>query len=86
MPNWPSCYFHKGLKLLLTIHVDDFKLSGPQKNLSRGWELLSSALDLEPEGLGGRKVDRYLGCQHEVKVEDIQGVGKVRRMSYNMQE
>ncbi len=71
---------------MLTVYVDDLKLSGPKKNLSRGWELLSSVLDLEPEGPQGRKVDRYLGCKHEITVEDIVGVGKVRVMTYNMEE
>ncbi len=28
---WPSVYFHKELKLLLIIYVDDFKLAGPEE-------------------------------------------------------
>ncbi len=31
IPQWPSCYFHRELKLMLTVYVDDFKLSGPEK-------------------------------------------------------
>ena len=37
---WPSVYYHKELKLLLTIYVDDFKLAGPEENLEKGCALL----------------------------------------------
>eukprot|EP00435_Cladocopium_sp_Y103_P031652 s4552_g8.t1 len=46
---WPSMYFHKGLKLLLVIYVDDLKLSGPKENLAKGWEMLRTKLNIEPE-------------------------------------
>ena len=39
IPNWPSCYRNKKLGLMLTVYVDDFKLSGPSGNLKTGWEL-----------------------------------------------
>ena len=29
----PSAYYHKGLKILLTVYVDDFKMAGPTENL-----------------------------------------------------
>ena len=35
--NWPSCFWHPRLKLLLTVYVDDFKLSGPEENMAEGW-------------------------------------------------
>ena len=37
---WQSCYFHPTLKLYLVVYVDDFKLSGPKGNLSKGWSLI----------------------------------------------
>ena len=59
--SWPSCYFHKELRLFMMIYVDDFKLSGPAANLAKGWELIKDAVDMgdpEPAGL-------FLGCTHE---------------------
>ena len=29
VPDWPSSFYHSGLKLLLVIYVDDLKLAGP---------------------------------------------------------
>ena len=33
--NWSSCYYQKKLKLLLSVYVDDFKMSGPKSNLAQ---------------------------------------------------
>ena len=57
---WPSCFFHEGLKLLLVIYVDDFKLSGPRDKLPEGWKLLSDVIDLDAP----HDPDLYLGCVH----------------------
>ena len=61
-PEWPSLYFHEGLRLMLSIYVDDFKLSGPVENLQKGWDLIRSKITIEdptPVGL-------YLGCQQDI--------------------
>ena len=55
---WPSMYFHKKLQLLLVIYVDDLKLAGPEENLTKGWEMLRSKLNIEPE----TDLGLYLGC------------------------
>ena len=34
---WNSCYWHAELKLYLVVYVDDFKLSGPKKDSTKGW-------------------------------------------------
>ena len=50
-------------KLFLVVYVDDFKMSGPQVNMARGWKLIQSRLNLgdpAPSSL-------YLGCTHECK-------------------
>ena len=36
IPNWPSTYFHDGLKLALMVYVDDFKMAGPTDNIEKG--------------------------------------------------
>jgi hypothetical protein len=40
LPDWRSCFWHKALKLLLIVYVDDFKMAGPTVNLSEGWGLV----------------------------------------------
>ena len=42
VPEWKSTYFHKKLKLLLTVYVDDFKMAGPVASVKEGWRLLQS--------------------------------------------
>ena len=71
---------------MLTIYVDDFKLSGPQKNLRRGWELISSVLEIEAEGPEGRKASRYLGCEHIIGEAVLPSGKKVRTMTYDMED
>ena len=57
---WPSVFFHPTLKLLLAVYVDDLKMSGPSDSMKKGWELVSSKIDMDtPTPMG-----RYLGCEH----------------------
>ena len=39
---WPSVYFHKEPNLLLVVYVDDFKMSVPERNLKKGWDMVGS--------------------------------------------
>ncbi len=51
---WSSCYWLMKEKILLTVYVDDFKLSGPADGVDRGWKLIRSVLNVEdpqPAGL-----------------------------------
>ena len=58
--NWPSCYMHEQLKLMLMVYVDDFKLAGPEANLTAGWKKIKEAVHMgEPEAPG-----LFLGCEH----------------------
>ena len=50
---WPSVFFHRELRLLLTIFVDDFNSSGPKGHLAEGWRLLRSRLEIGPESSSG---------------------------------
>ena len=58
--SWSLCYHHKELNLFLVVYVDDFKLSGPKDNLTKGWTLIreKAKLSLEPEAAA----HLYLGC------------------------
>ena len=85
IPNWPSCYHHAQLKLLLTIYVDDFKLSGPSDNISKVWKLLESVLELEEAGTEGRVAGRFLGCDHHKKTLIIDG-RTYQVMVYDMED
>ena len=31
---------HEELDLLLSVHIDEFKLAGPTKSMSKGWQLI----------------------------------------------
>ena len=46
---WLSMYFNKELQLPLVIYVGDLKMGGPKQNLAKGWEMLRSQLNIEPE-------------------------------------
>ena len=58
-PELPSMFWHPQLKLLLSIYVDDFKMSGPKENLAKGWARLRSFQhhQFPNQGLG-----KPLGC------------------------
>ena len=58
---FPSSYFFAESKLLLTVYVDDFTLSGPAEAHSAFWDALRKKVDLEPEAALGR----VLGRQHD---------------------
>ena len=78
---WPSTYYHKELKLLLVIYVDDLKLAGPSQNLTKGWELLRPKLRIKPEtGLG-----LYLGCLLSKGTNRLHDGTEVTTMTYNME-
>ena len=56
--DWPSCYTHPRLNLVLVCYVDDFKLVGPKENLAEGWKLIRKRIltdDPKPSKL-------FLGC------------------------
>ena len=53
-------FWHKELKVLLTVYVDDFKMAGPRQAVSRAWGLVGSKLKLESP----KAANRYLGCDH----------------------
>ena len=85
-PEWPSCYFHPDLRLLLVVYVDDFKLAGPKANMKRGWELLRQDLDIEPEKVIDSKGAVYLGCRQEVNTIKLPSGRLATAMTYNMEE
>ena len=41
-----SCYWHKELELFLVVYVDDFKMSGPVKNIDKGWDLIRKGVTI----------------------------------------
>jgi hypothetical protein len=61
VPEFPSSYFFSTSKLLLTVYVDDFTLSGPSGEHAPFWKRLREKVDLEPEA----ELDRILGRHHE---------------------
>ena len=80
VPSWPSCFYHKRLKLSLAMYVDDFKLSGPSRAaVTEGWKLIKQHINIDPP----HPVDKFIGCDHQVTDEHINGK-KVRMLTYDM--
>ena len=60
----PSCYWFPGLKLALSVYVDDFTLSGPAESHEKFWGILREKVQLEDP----LPLDKVLGrghCHHE---------------------
>ena len=62
-------FFHSELQLMLMVYVDDFKMSGPAKNLAEGWKRIRSGLDIDDPAL----VDRCLCCHHKQLKGEVNG-------------
>ena len=45
---WQSVFYHPELELMLVVHVDDFKMAGPTKNMAEGWKGINSVIDMDP--------------------------------------
>ena len=43
---WRSAHLNKELQMLLVIYVDDLKLSLPEQNFTKGWDMLRSKLKI----------------------------------------
>ena len=61
-----SVFRHEELDL---VYVDDFKTSGPAKNIAEGWALISKVINMEEP----RQLKRYLGCEHEFTQQTVKG-------------
>ena len=84
--HWPSCYYHKRLRLMLCVYVDDFKLSGPTENHAEGWRLIRQGLkldDLVP--LDDSDKGLYLGVIHRTYTKTRSDGTKVRIMEYDVE-
>ena len=84
MDEWPSCYWHFGLKVFCIVYVDDIKISGPAKSVDEAWHLVTNNIiieDITPPGL-------FLGCQHRVhEVDHPTAKGRnIRVMEYDMED
>ena len=79
--DWPSCYTHPRLGLLLVCYADDFKLAGPKENLAEGWKFIRKKIlteDPKPSQL-------FLGCEHEHSTVTLPSGVTARCVTYNME-
>ena len=67
--DWASVFRHEELDLSLVVYVDDFKTSGPAKNIAAGWALISKVIKMEEP----RQLQRNLGCEHEFTQQLVKG-------------
>ena len=77
--NWRSCYYHKKLKLMLVVYVDDFKLTGPKGSLAAGWVAIRKHIKMELPRLRCNRGNCHIGerevCpDHDVPDEEVHGV------------
>ena len=77
VPEFPSSYFFPDTELLLTVYVDDFTLSGPERHHAGFWKELRKDVDLEPE----TGLERILGRHHDSV--DVEGI---ECLAFNMQD
>eukprot|EP00972_Heterocapsa_arctica_P081757 12048938-Heterocapsa_arctica.AAC.1 len=61
------------------VYVDDFKMSGPQGNLSKGWSLIRQGIKTDDP----QPVNQCVGCEHIVRDTTVNGK-PVREVEYNM--
>eukprot|EP00972_Heterocapsa_arctica_P008935 1310476-Heterocapsa_arctica.AAC.1 len=69
IPDWRSTFWHPKLKLLLMVYVDDFKMYGPQENLSTVWQLICQGIKTDE----AEPVSKCLGCEHIIRDTIVNG-------------
>ena len=77
---WPSCYNHPKLSLVLSVYVDDFKMVGPKEHMAEGCELLSIHIDIEDP----LAATLYLRCEQHVDEVTMPSVTDVTVITYDM--
>ena len=84
--SWPGTFYHGGLRLLLVVYVDDFKMAGPTANLAKGWELIRKKITTDEPAPAGK----YLGCNHKIHEREAacgpKGTRLVRELEYDMED
>ena len=70
----PSVYWDEDRKLLLTVYVDDMKISGPEKHMKEAWAQISDKITLAiPEGETGASDHTFLGCTVKLFPKTVRG-------------
>ena len=64
---WKSTYWHKAMKMLLVVYVDDFRMSGPEGNFPKAWETIRRHIKTSDP----QKSGKFLGCDHKRSSKDI---------------
>ncbi len=61
------------MRLLLIVHVDDMKLSGPTKHMAKAWAALENGIILEVPKGNAKDSHTFLGCEHNRYQKVIKG-------------
>ena len=94
IPDWPSCYYHAGWKIVMIVYVDDFKMAGPKQNLPKAWSALRGEVKKRPDGTEYRTglviedpkpAGHFLGCTHIKGTKVLSDGSKVTTMTYDME-
>ena len=71
---------------MLIIYVDDFKMAGPKKSLSKGWDLLRKGLSIDEDSPIDSKGTTYLGCRKLRKAMTLADGTEVTSIVYDMKD
>ena len=74
---WPSVFYNPATKMLLSLYVDDFLLSGPSSNRPAAVAKLRTLFKLGEEN----KLSKYLGCNYNISRK-----GDICHLSLDMQD
>ena len=66
-----SVYYHKALKCILILYVDDFRIAGPIENMTKAWLTISKNIKIGPVEDSGK----FLGCNHVLSQKIIPAGG-----------
>ena len=69
---------------LLVVYVDDFKLAGPNENMTEGWAQLRKYLGIEDEVEVGAEGTSYLGCRQARYPKRLPHGGMATVMEWDM--
>lgn len=78
IPGWKSCFRHPIHKTILTVYVDDFRMSGPAEACKQAWKEIQNDSTTGTKGIILDEVEtvdakgsRYLGCEPKTYTKTI---------------
>ena len=64
---WPNVFVHARLQIIASVYVDDFKVSGLERDVAEAWRLIGDVIEMEP----AEAFSKYLGCHHRRETMEL---------------